>query len=398
MINLNPRKDFTPRSAVVLGSTGSVGTQTLDVIRELGLAVDMLTAGENTSLLCEQIKEFSPKTVAVGSIAAAKRLKNELELLGGIAIPEIIYKNDEVYDAIEHTDADMIFHSVAGLAGLGYALAAARSGKRVGMANKEAIIAAGDMIFDLMNSVGGEMIPVDSEHSAIYRCMEGKASDDVKRIILTASGGPFFGRTGAELKNVTAREALAHPTWKMGKKITVDSATLMNKGFEIIEAVRLFGKPEEQVDVVVHRQSIIHSMIEYNDNTFMAQMGRPDMRDCIRYAATAPHSTKVDHDSLDLTEIFKLTFEKPDTDAFPLLDVAREAIRHGGTVPTSLIAADEVAVEAFLNDKIGFNDIASVVRETLGVIAVYGGENEEQLREADREAREACLAQIEKIV
>ncbi len=387
MINLNPRKDFTPKSAIVLGSTGSVGTQTLDVIREIGISVDMLTAGENTALLCSQIKEFSPRTVAVGSDSAAIRLKSELELMAGINAPQIIYKKDEVYDAIEHTESDMIFHSVAGLAGLGHALAAARSGKRVGMANKEAIIAAGDVIFDSMNRRGGEMIPVDSEHSAIYRCMEGKDPADVKRIILTASGGPFFGRSADELKNVTAKEALAHPTWKMGKKITVDSATLMNKGFEIIEAVRLFGKPEDQVDVVVHRQSIIHSMIEYNDNTFMAQMGRPDMRDCIRYAATAPHSAKVAHDSLDLTQIFKLTFEKPDTNAFPLLDAAREAIRIGGTAPTALIAADEVAVDAFLCDRIGFCDIAALVFATLERVAVHDEINEESLLAADSEAR-----------
>ena len=307
--------------------------------------------------------------------------------MAGINAPQIIYKKDEVYDAIEHTESDMIFHSVAGLAGLGHALAAARSGKRVGMANKEAIIAAGDVIFDSMNRRGGEMIPVDSEHSAIYRCMEGKDPADVKRIILTASGGPFFGRSADELKNVTAKEALAHPTWKMGKKITVDSATLMNKGFEIIEAVRLFGKPEDQVDVVVHRQSIIHSMIEYNDNTFMAQMGRPDMRDCIRYAATAPHSAKVAHDSLDLTQIFKLTFEKPDTNAFPLLDAAREAIRIGGTAPTALIAADEVAVDAFLCDRIGFCDIAALVFATLERVAVHDEINEESLLAADSEAR-----------
>ncbi len=394
MIDLNPRKDFLPKSATVLGSTGSVGTQTIDVIREMGISVDMLTAGENTSLLCEQIKEFSPKTVAVGSENAAKRLKSELDLMPGTSKPQIIYKKDEVYDAIEHTESDMIFHSVAGLAGLGHALAAARSGKRIGMANKEAIIAAGDVIFDSMKCHGGEMIPVDSEHSAIYRCMEGKDPSDVKRIILTASGGPFFGKTPAELENVTAKEALAHPTWKMGKKITVDSATLMNKGFEIIEAVRLFGKPESQVDVVVHRQSIIHSMIEYNDNTFMAQMGRPDMRDCIRYAASAPHSVKVKHDSLDLTDIFKLTFEKPDTTAFPLLDAAREAIKIGGTAPTALIAADEVAVEAFLCDRLSFNGIASVVFKTLEHITILNEINEESLNLADSEARRICREQL----
>lgn len=395
MINLNPNKNISPKTVAVLGSTGSVGTQTLDIVRELGLSVDMLTAGENTSLLAAQIREFSPKVVSVGSESAAKRLRDELSQ-SCAKTPEIIFETNETYDAIEHTPADMIFHSVAGLAGIGYALAAARSGKRVGMANKEAIIACGDLIFDLMNACGGEMIPVDSEHSAIYRCLEGRDPGNVKKIILTASGGPFFGRSAGELKSVTAADALAHPTWKMGKKITVDSATLMNKGFEIIEAVRLFGKPEDKVDVVIHRQSIIHSMIEYNDNTFMAQMGRPDMRDCIRYAATAPHSAPVDAPELDLTDVFKLTFEKPDTVAFPLLEAARTSVRMGGTAPTSLIAADEVAVDAFLNGQIGFTDISSFVIETLEKIEVSNNITEESVYEADRQARELCRSLINK--
>ena len=395
MINLNPKKNFVPQTVAILGSTGSVGTQTIDIVRELGLSVDMLTAGENTTLLAEQIREFSPRLVAVGSKSAATRLTEEL-CESKTKAPEIIFSADEIYDAVEHTPADMIFHSVAGLSGIGYALAAAKSGKRVGMANKEAIIAAGDLIFDLMNARGGEMIPVDSEHSAIYRCLEGRDPSDIKKIILTASGGPFFGRSADELKNVTAADALAHPTWKMGKKITVDSATLMNKGFEIIEAVRLFGKPEDKVDVVVHRQSIIHSMIEYNDNTFMAQMGRPDMRDCIRYAATAPHSAKVSVPELDLTDVFKLTFEKPDTEAFPLLEAARLSVRMGGTAPTSLIAADEVAVDAFLCGRIGFNDISAFVMETLGKIEVSVDITEETVYEADRQAREICRSLINK--
>lgn len=395
MINLNPKNNFSPKTVAVLGSTGSVGTQTLDIVRELGLCVNMLTAGENTTLLAAQVREFSPGVVAVASEGAAKRLKDELATMSG-ELPEIIFDSREVYDAIEHTAADMIFHSVAGLSGIGYALAAAKSGKRVGMANKEAIIACGDLIFDLMSGCGGEMIPVDSEHSAIYRCLEGKDPGDVKKIILTASGGPFFGRSADQLSAVTAADALAHPTWKMGKKITVDSATLMNKGFEIIEAVRLFGKPEDKVDVVIHRQSIIHSMIEYNDNTFMAQMGRPDMRDCIRYAATAPHTTPVSYPELDLTDVFKLTFEKPDTVAFPLLDAARLAIRMGGTAPTSLIAADEVAVDAFLCGRIGFLDISTCVTESLGKVEILDNSTEEAVYEADRQAREICRGIINK--
>ncbi|MBQ8334280.1 MAG: 1-deoxy-D-xylulose-5-phosphate reductoisomerase [Clostridia bacterium] len=385
MISLNPNPCRKIESAAVLGSTGSVGTQTMDVIRELGLRVSMLTAGENTDLLAQQIAEFHPSVVAVASESAAKRLR---DTIGTDA--EILWKKDEVFAAIRETSADMIFHSVAGLEGIGYALAAAQSGKRVGMANKEAIIAVGDLIFDTMAKSGGEMIPVDSEHSAIYRCLEGKDLSDIKKIILTASGGPFKNRTWEQLKSVTPAEALNHPTWKMGRKITIDSATLMNKGFEIIEAVRLFGMPEDRVDVVIHHQSIIHSMVEYNDNTVMAQMGHPDMRDCIRYAASAPHSAPVNGKGLDFAALSSLTFANPDTTAFPLLDAARQAIRKGGTAPTSLITADEEAVDAFLHEEIGFTDISSLVMEVLTKIPVSYTMDEESAFAASREARAMC--------
>ena len=262
------------------------------------------------------------------------------------------------------------------------------------MANKEAVIACGDLIFEKMNASGGELIPVDSEHSAIFRCLEGKSPEDVSKILLTASGGPFFGKTAEELKLVTPADALNHPTWKMGKKITVDSATLMNKGFEIIEAVRLFGVPEDRVEVVVHRQSIVHSMVEYADRTILAELGRPDMRDCIRYAATAPHAAKVEGASLDLTLLGKLTFERPDPVNFPLLDAAREAIRRGGTLPAGLIAADEEAVDAFLRGDIGFTDISSLVMETLGRIAIYYEISEESAAYTASEARTVCRSLI----
>ncbi|MCR4905965.1 MAG: 1-deoxy-D-xylulose-5-phosphate reductoisomerase, partial [Clostridiales bacterium] len=246
-----------------------------------------------------------------------------------------------------------------------------------------------------MEASGGELIPVDSEHSAIYRCLEGRDIRDLRRILLTASGGPFFGRTAEELKAVTAEEALAHPTWKMGKKITVDSATLMNKGFEIIEAVRLFGVAEDRVDVLVHRQSVVHSMVEWNDNTLLAQMGRPDMRDCIRYAATAPHTAPVSHPPLDLAAMGSLTFAEPDTTAFPLLEAAREALRMGGTAPAGLIAADEEAVDAFLAGRIGFGDIAAVVTETLGRIPPLSEINTETAAYTVGEARRFARRQID---
>lgn len=392
MTDLLIKPDFDPRSAVVLGSTGSIGCQTLDILRELDLPVRLLAAGGNVALLAEQIKEFSPPLVSVSSESAAKALR---EMLGS-GCPEVLCSENEIFDAIEKTDADIIYHAVSGLDGIGYALAAARSGKRVGMANKEAIIALGDVIFATEAASGGQIIPVDSEHCAVFRCLEGKEIFDVSRIILTASGGPFFGRSAAELEGVTVAETLAHPTWKMGKKITVDSATLMNKGFEIIEAVRLFGLPENRVDVVIHRQSIIHSLVEYNDNTLLAQLGKPDMRDCIRYAATAPHSRKTAGERLDLAAISKLTFDTPDTAAFPLLESARAAIRRGGCAPAALIAADEEAVDAFLLGRIGFNDIAYFVEKTLDSLIIENEATTETVACTVKEARRLCCSLIKR--
>lgn len=386
MVDLTVQKR-TIKTAAVLGSTGSVGTQTLDVVRELGLDVTFLAAGRNVHLLTEQIREFRPCIVSV----AGEKTALELRKMMGSNAPEIICAPDEVLDAIRTTDADIIFHSIGGLEGTAAAFAAADSGKRVAMANKEAIIAAGDLIFDRIRVSGGDFIPVDSEHSAVFRCLEGRTgTSDLRKILLTASGGPFFGRTADALRSVTPEEALAHPTWKMGAKITVDSATLMNKGFEIIEAVRLFGVPEDRVDVVIHRQSIIHSMVEYTDNTILAELSHPDMRDCIRYAVTAPHTAKVDTPGLDFAKLATLTFAAPDTTAFPLLDTARQAIRIGGTAPVSLIAADEEAVAAFLAKKIGFTEISSLVLETLGKIDVSYDITEASISEAARKAREIC--------
>lgn len=381
-------------SAVVLGSTGSVGMQTLDVADELGLDIKMLVAGRNTHLLAEQVQKYKPHTVSVADEESAKKLSSELMLRG--INTEILYRRDEVLSAIRETEADIIFHSVGGLAGLDYAYAAAESGKRIGMANKEAIIAAGNIIFDKLEKSGGELVPVDSEHSAIYRLLENHDKSDIKSLILTASGGPFFGKTVSELEKVTAKEALAHPTWKMGKKITIDSATLMNKGFEIIEAVRLFGFSEDRVRVVVHPQSIIHSMVEYNDNTVTAQMGRPDMRDCIRYAATAPHSKNATCSSLDFAALAKLTFFEPDNEAFPLMNAARQAVRMGGTAPATLIAADEEAVAEFLGGGIGFTDISSLTLETLENAKVSYNISTESIFAAVEEAREACRKLIGK--
>ena len=395
MVNLQPNPRFRAGSACVLGATGSVGTQTLDVLRELHIPVSMMTAGENAELFSSLVREFSPRVAGVLTEAAAKELAERLTAEGA-RLPEILWKPGEILDAVRTTDADLVFHSIAGLAGLPAALAAADSGKRVAMANKEAVIACGDLIFSRLAASGGELIPVDSEHSAIFRCLEGHELRDVNRLLLTASGGPFYGKTREELASVTAEEALSHPTWKMGRKITVDSATLMNKGFEIIEAVRLFGIPEDRIKVLIHRQSIVHSMVEWADRTVYAEMGRPDMRDCIRYAATAPRISEACVPPLDFAAIGSLTFAEPDAGTFPLLDAAREAVRIGGTVPASLIAADEEAVEAFLAGEIGFTEVSSFVVETLGKIGIYWDINAETAAYAANEARRACRGLIER--
>jgi 1-deoxy-D-xylulose-5-phosphate reductoisomerase len=273
------------------------------------------------------------------------------------------------------------------------------------MANKEAIITAGNWIYDELKKSGGQLIPVDSEHSAIFQCLaaSGAARADgcggssiVKRILLTASGGPFFGWDKARLESVTPEAALAHPTWKMGPKITIDCATLMNKGFEVIEAVRLFGVSVDQVDVLVHRQSIIHSMVEYIDNTVIAQLGAPDMRSCIRYAASYPSRAWVDGDGLDFAALHSLTFDAPDTDTFPLLNAARDAIRRDGIAPTALVAADEEAVAAFLRGDISLNSMADAVMEVMDRTADFVPICVEDIYEAERAAREATRRILEK--
>ena len=329
----------------------------MDVVRELGYTVSLLSGWSNTPLLLDQIRTFHPKTVYVRDEQACETIQNAL----GTDTPELICTEDALCPKLRTTDADCIVHAIAGMAGIPTALAAADSGKRLAIANKEAVISVGELLFRKIHASGGELIPVDSEHSAIYQCLEGRKSCGIRRILLTASGGPFFGKTADELAHVTLEDTLAHPTWKMGRKITVDSATLMNKGFEIIEAVRLFGVPEERVEVLVHRQSIIHSMVEYTDNTTIAVLSKPDMRECIRYALTAPERAFVRERGLDFAAIGTLTFDKPDTVTFPLLDTAREAIRRGGSAPAALIAADEAAVQAFFDGKIPFCGIAPAV-------------------------------------
>ena len=356
--------EYSNMKVMILGSTGSVGTQAVCVAEELGVNVTVLAAGRNVELLAEQASRLSPEVLSVADAESAEKLN---ALTKGKY--EIIYGADALENAILTCPCDVVVHSIAGLEGTRYALAAARRGVRLAMANKEAIIAAGDLINESLKASGGVMIPVDSEHSAIFQCLNtggGRAEPGiVKRILLTASGGPFFGMSADEMKSVTPERALAHPTWKMGPKITIDSATLMNKGFEVMEAVRLFGVTPDMVEVLVHRQSIIHSMVEYIDNSVIAQLAAPDMRSCIRYALSYPSRAEATYGQLDFAALGSLTFASPDMEAFPLLALAYDAIREDGTVPAALISADEVAVDAFLKKKIGFGDIAPVVRATL---------------------------------
>lgn len=369
------------KSVAILGSTGSVGTQTVDVVKQMGLTVSLLTGWRNTALLAKQVKELHPKLVYIPENDAEELKKNV-----GEPVTEIITSQRELIDAVKNTDADCIVHCIAGLAGIPTALAAADSGKRLAIANKEAIIALGDEIKRRITVSGGEMIPVDSEHSAIFQCLNTGRGCGVKRILLTASGGPFFGCTLEQMRDVTVEKALAHPTWKMGPKITIDSATLMNKGFEIMEAVRLFNVPEKDVEVLIHRQSIIHSMVEYTDNTVIAQLGAPDMRSCIRYALTHPKRSELSEPGLNFSELAKLTFASPDTEVFPLLNTAREAIRLDGVYPAALIAADESVVAAFLDHKLPFYRIAEAVSDILDNTTLSSGwvKDENSITEAVR--------------
>lgn len=384
--------DIKNTTAAILGSTGSVGTQAIDALTEYGVKITMLSAGSNADKLIEQAKLVCPRIIATPSSSCAEKVGRALQ-----GTDVIIYSGeDAVCRAIRECGASLIVHSIAGLAGLPAALCAAETGARIAMANKEALISAGHLIFDRLKKSGGELIPVDSEHSAIFQCLCAQRaertnaqadSSKVRRILLTASGGPFFGWKSEELDTVTPAMALAHPTWKMGPKITIDCATLMNKGFELIEACRLFGVDEDKIEVLIHRQSIIHSMVEYIDTSVIAQLSYPDMRDCVRFALTYPDREGAGSPPLDFAKIGSLTFHTPDDEAFPLLSLARKTWKRGGTAPTALIAADEEAVAAFLGEKITFGDIARVVSAAMDECPVHDADSEAAIIEAEAEAR-----------
>ena len=369
----------------ILGSTGSIGRQSLDIISRLdGVKVAALTAGTGVERMAQQCREFLPELAVMATEAAAEELKN---LIGDLPI-RVSYGEEGLIEAATLADVDCVITAVVGMVGLKPTLAAIRARKRIGLANKETLVCAGELVMAEAKKYGVEIVPVDSEHSAIFQCLMGsRDKGEIKRIILTCSGGPFFGMEREQLKTVTKEDVLRHPTWKMGPKITVDCATLMNKGLEVIEAMRLYDLPLEQVDVVIHRQSIVHSLVEFVDGAVMAQMGAPDMRLPIQLALTYPQRTVCPVEPLDLTACGSLSFFKPDTETFPCLALARECAKMGGTACPAMNGANEEAVAMYLRGEIGFYDIYRLVRHAVEEVPFIQNPTLEQILEADRLAR-----------
>ena len=374
------------KSIIILGSTGSIGTNTLDIVQRFpeDFRVVGLTAGGNVEKLEAQIRAFNPQVVAVSTESSAAALRTRC---AGLPI-EILAGEEGIAQVAAMPGADLVISAIVGAAGLLPTLAAIRSGKHIALANKEPMVMAGKLMQEEARKHGVRIFPVDSEHSAIFQSLEGHRLEDVRRLILTASGGALWTLTKAQLQDVTPERALQHPNWKMGSKITIDSATLMNKGLEVVEARWLFDIDESRIDVLIHRESIIHSLVEYEDRSMIAQLGLPDMRTPISYAMRYPERMPLDLPSLDLTEVGKLTFCKPDHDRFPCLNLGYESLRIGGTMPAAMNAANEVAVDAFLNGGLRFIEIADVIRNTMHAHTHREITGLEDALEADRWARE----------
>ncbi len=373
------------KSVSILGSTGSIGRQSLDIISRLPIRVAALTAGSSVELMASQCRQFLPELAVMATQEAAEALKQEIS---DLAI-RVSWGEAGLIEAATIDDADCVITAVVGMVGLKPTLAAISAKKRIGLANKETLVCAGELVMAAAEENGVEIIPVDSEHSAIFQCLMGNTNPrEVKRLILTCSGGPFYGMTREQLRSVTKADALKHPNWKMGAKITIDCATLMNKGLEVIEAMRLYRMPLEQVDVLVHRQSIVHSMVEYVDGAVMAQLGAPDMRLPIQLALTYPERLDCPVDGLDLTTCGALTFVKPDLENFPCLALAYKCAKQGGTACPAMNGANEEAVAMFLRDEIGFYDIYRLVSAAVDAVPFIQNPTLEEILETDRLARE----------
>ena len=382
------------KNIAILGSTGSIGTQALDVVRNnpQELHASVIATNSNDELLEKQIEEFKPELAVLSDEAAYQRLRSRFnqkstELVGG---------RQAFIDAAAFTGVEIVLTSMLGFAGLEPTLKAIDAGKNIALANKETLVVAGELVTKRAAERGVKILPVDSEHGAFFQCLQGEDRKSIKKLLLTASGGPFRGKTREELKDVTVEQVLSHPTWNMGQKITVDSATLVNKGLEVIEAKWLYGVEYDQIQVIVHPQSIVHSMVEFRDNSIIAQLASTDMRLPIQYALTYPKRIKSTVESLDFWSIHSLTFEKPDIDTFKGLKFAYQAGKVGGTAPCVFNAANEVAVSAFLKDKIKFLDIYDIIEETMNRREVINNPNLEILIEEDSIARSISKSLIEK--
>ena len=373
------------KNLTILGATGSIGRQTLEVVETMpGVRVAALTAGTNVALMAQQCKKFHPELAVMATEQAADELR---ELLSGEKI-RVLAGMDGLIAAAELDGADTVVTAVVGMIGLRPTLEAIRKKKRIALANKETLVCAGELVMAEAREYGAEIIPVDSEHSAIFQCLMGcRDRSEIRRLILTCSGGPFYGKTPEELRSVTKSDALKHPNWKMGNKITIDCATLMNKGLEVIEAMRLYDLPLEKVDVVIHRQSIVHSLVEYRDGAVMAQLGVPDMRVPIRLALTYPYRAENPAAPLDLLSCGELSFAPSDEEAFPCLRLAKEAAAKGGNACAVLNGANEAAVAKYLKDEIGFYDVPRLVRHAMDTVPFAARPDLNEILEADRAAR-----------
>lgn len=387
------------KGIAILGSTGSIGRNTLRVVESLGEAefrVVALGAGRNVETLAEQVARHLPLLVSVETEESARELRAKL-FERDVDLPRIVTGEDGLVEVATHSDADTIVSATVGAVGFVPTLRALEAGKRVALANKETLVMAGELMTRVAARSGAELLPVDSEHNALHQCLKGEKREDVRRLVLTASGGPFRTKSASEMETATVSEAMRHPTWQMGAKVTIDSATLMNKGLEVIEAHWLFGFGPDKIDILVHPESIVHSMIELVDGSVIAQMGVTDMRHAIQYALTYPARYPCELPPLDLTQLSTLHFEAPDTKRFPCIALAYRALREGGTLAAAMNAANEEAVRAFLDERIPLTDIPRVIEEVMDGHQTEPVENLEVVLEADSAARLAATAIIERI-
>ncbi len=388
-----------PKGVAILGSTGSIGTNTLRVVESFGsdhFRVVALGAGHNVSLLADQIAKHLPELVSVETEEAAHDLRAEL-FERNVDLPRIIVGEAGLVEVATHAQADCVVSATVGAVGFVPTLRALEAGKRVALANKETLVMAGELMTRAARASGAELLPVDSEHNALHQCLRGEKRSEVRRIVLTASGGPFRTKTKTQMRDSTVSEALRHPTWSMGAKITIDSATLMNKGLEVIEAHWLFDFEPDQIDIVVHPESVVHSMIELVDGSVIAQMGVTDMRHAIQYALTFPQRYSCELPALDLTSLSALHFEPPDLDRFPCIALAYRALRQGGTLPAAMNAANEEAVEAFIEERICLTDIPRVIEAVMDNHQTQPVSNLAIVLEADASARVFAQNQIGKL-